>query len=498
MSDVNIPVVIGIGETIDRSADPSIGLEPLQLIRLALEKADEDAGGGFLRNIDSLDVVNVRSWPYANLANEISHAIGAAPRRAVHGPVGGESPVRYLHEAALRIARGESEVAVVVGAEAQSTVTKAERASIRLPWKTESPEEMPGSRAKDYLSARAIKLGVAMPVTVYPFYEVASADAWGQTPREAQEETGRLWERYAKVAAENPSAWTKGHHSADEITRLSDSNRLIAWPYSKLMVANPSVNMGAALLVTSLARARAAGVASDRMVHVWGGVAANERRDYMNRDQFSRSHAQDVVLEGALQIAGNRSFDTMELYSCFPCVPKMAFRTLGAAKDVAPTAIGGLTFFGAPLSNYMTHAICGIVRELRQGKRLGLVYGQGEFVTKHHAVILSSAPAGAPITDGREASQALCEARYGAVPPASTKTIGTATIETFTIIYRRDGSIASGVVILRTDDGRLLARVPANDEKTLSRLIDLDRSSIGLAGTLRPSHDDIPEWGAEL
>ena len=38
---------------------------------------------------------------------------------------------------------------------------------------------------------------------------------------------------------------------SDEITTPSPANRLIAWPYTKLMVANPTVNMGAAVLLTS-------------------------------------------------------------------------------------------------------------------------------------------------------------------------------------------------------------------------------------------------------
>ena len=84
-----------------------------------------------------------------------------------------------------------------------------------------------------------------------------------------------------------------------------------------------------------------------------------------------------------------KAFDAIELYSCFPCVPKMARRTLGLGADVQPTVTGGLTFFGAPLNTYMTHAACAMVRKLRDGAKLGLLYGQGGFVTKHHALVLS-------------------------------------------------------------------------------------------------------------
>ena len=157
------------------------------------------------------------------------------------------------------------------------------------------------------------------------------------------------------------------------------------------MVANPTVNMGGAMLLTSLAKARAAGIAEDRLIHVWGGASAEEPRDYLVRDQFFESHPQNAVLKAVMDLAGGdgKKFDAIELYSCFPCVPKMARRTLGLGADVQPTVTGGLTFFGAPLNTYMTHAACAMVRKLRGGGKLGLLYGQGGFVTKHHALVLS-------------------------------------------------------------------------------------------------------------
>ena len=114
----------------------------------------------------------------------------------------------------------------------------------------------------------AVKLGVFRPITVYPFYEAASAAHWGQTPREAMAESGALWSTYSGVASQNPNAWLQRHFSPEEITTPTPDNRLIAWPYTKLMVANPTVNMGAAVLMTSLAKARAAGIAADRLIHV--------------------------------------------------------------------------------------------------------------------------------------------------------------------------------------------------------------------------------------
>src|ERR1700748_1302130 len=110
-------------------------------------------------------------------------------------------------------------------------------------------------------------------------------------------ESGALWSTYSSVASQNPNAWLKRRFTPDEITTPTPDNRLIAWPYTKLMVANPTVNMGAAILMTSLAKARAARIAEDRLVHIWGGASAEETRDYLVRDQFFESHAQNAVLK---------------------------------------------------------------------------------------------------------------------------------------------------------------------------------------------------------
>ena len=114
------------------------------------------------------------------------------PAHAYYGPVGGESPIRYLHEAAQRIARGECSVAAICGAEAQSTATKAERAGVDLPWTPFAKDVEEPKRGAAFQKPIAVKLGVFRPVSVYPFYEAASAAHWGQTPREAMAESGRF------------------------------------------------------------------------------------------------------------------------------------------------------------------------------------------------------------------------------------------------------------------------------------------------------------------
>jgi acetyl-CoA C-acetyltransferase len=496
LNEDRIPVIVGVGEIVDRPKEIEQGLEPLTLLEEALKRAEADSGAKLLGDIQSLDVVNFLSWRYRDPEQLLAKRLGIAPAHCYYGPVGGESPIRYLHEAAQRIARGECAVAAVCGAEAQSTATKAERAGVTPPWTPFAHDVEEPKRGAAFQKPLAVKLGVFRPITVYPLYEAATSAHWGQSPRQALAESGALWATYAKVASENPNSWLKKRFSSEEITTPTADNRLIAWPYTKLMVANPTVNMGAAVLITSLAKARAAGIAEEKLIYPLGGASAEEPRDYLLRDQFCESHPQTAVLQAAMDLVGGdgKSFEAIELYSCFPCVPKMARRTLGLGDDVQPTVTGGLTFFGAPLNTYMTHAACAMVRRLRQGAKLGLLYGQGGFVTKHHALVVSRQAPRDPVKQDTSV-QAISDAHKRAVPEFVTEARGKGKVESFTVIYGRSGEVERGVTMLRTEqDTRTLARVGAQDTATIGHLLNMDRHPVGTTGDIAMAADGVPEW----
>jgi acetyl-CoA C-acetyltransferase len=484
------PVIVGVGEILDKSSDPANGLEPLALMEQALRHAENDAGSNLLNKIDSLDLINQVTWPYTDMPAQLAARINATPARAFYGPVGGESPIRALHEAAARIARGESRIAAICGAEAQNTLDRARKSGIPLPW-TPKPEKFdPPLRGADFVHAAALNIGAFMPVTIYPFYENATLAFWRQTPSQAQAESGALWSAFSAIAATNPNAWLPRFHTPAEIVTPSATNRLIAWPYTKLMVANPSVNQGGAIIITNLATSRAAGIPDSKCIYIHGGAAANEPRDYLQRDTYHASTAQDAVLHAAMRIAGDQPFDATELYSCFPCVPKMARRTLGLPPDFVPTVAGGLTFFGAPLNTYMVNATCAMVRRLRNEGGTGLLYGQGEFVTKHHALVVSAVPAAHQRVLDAPSVQATADQTRGLIPEFSTAATGPASLETFTVIYDREGAPSHGAVIARLSTGqRVLARAP--HAEAIARLTDLAQSPIGAAGEVRAVSDEL-------
>ena len=93
-----IPVIVGVGEIADRPRDIVAGLEPLALLEQAVRRAEADSGAKLLGELGSLDVVNFLSWRYRDPEKQLATRLGANPAHCYYGPVGGESPIRYIHE----------------------------------------------------------------------------------------------------------------------------------------------------------------------------------------------------------------------------------------------------------------------------------------------------------------------------------------------------------------------------------------------------------------
>lgn len=491
-----VAVIVGVGQINDRPATPEAGCEPLQLMQAALEQADRDAGGGWLTHLDSVAVVQQISFRKQNpLAGKLAAAIGASPALAYEsvGP-NGDSPILLLNEAANRIAAGEIAIAAVVGAEALRTASARAAAAARTKVADQNPlRKLAEGAAPGYRQ----RYGLVTPVDVYPLYENAGRAAYGQTLAEGQRETGEIWSRFSQVAADTPAAWLHQPRSPEEIAEPTADNRPIAFPYTKLMVANSSVNQGAGFLVTSLAEARRRGLPEQRIIHVGRGASAHEANDFLARDRYDASPSMEVCLRRTLEWneVGADDLDLAELYSCFPCVPKMARRVIGWPVDRPATVFGGLTFGGGPIGNYMSHAVAEMVDALRAGRgRKGLLFANGGYATHNHAIVLSTDPlpgAGEPHDFD---CQKEADAARGPVPSLVKDYAGPATIETYTVFYARDGSVRAGLVVARTPAGeRTLAQVPAEDETMIAFLTDGAVEPVGANGVVEPA-GEIMVW----
>jgi acetyl-CoA C-acetyltransferase len=490
------PVIIGVGEVVDRPEFVDHAKEPLVLMAEALRRASEDSGAPILREVESLDVVNSTSWGYANLPRQLSCMLGISPKRQEYGEIGGDTPVRYIHDAAVRVAQGELECAAVCGAESAQSVFAAEKSRKRLPWIEGSPKPSRPKR-EGIIHPLALRFGLDRPLTVYPLYEYATRASWHQNFAEAQAETGEIYSQFSGVAQENVYAWDRRFYTPSDILTPSSDNRLVSGPYTKRMVANPRVNQGAAVIVTSFAKAKAIGILEERLVYVWGGAAAHEHADFVSRSQYKRSLAMETALNAAKELcsANQRELELVELYSCFPCIPKMARRIVDWPLLKSATITGGLSFFGGPYNNYMTHAAAAMTRELRRRKQhVGLLYGLGGFATKHHSLILASTP---PVSQVRPGYLLAASGGHfsGEVPRIDESFVGDARLETYTVLYDREGTADRAVVFARTDDqSRVLAQVDRSNARTLDLLTSSSANMIGQVGRISLNADRTLNW----
>lgn len=478
------PIIIGVGQINDRPSDAEAGLSPVDLMVAALERAEEDAGTKLLKDVDYLGVVQQISFrTIKDPCPDLIARMGASPKQAfqTEGP-NGDSPVMLLNDAANKIGAGEIQIAAICGGEALRTAA-ALAAKADPARKVDATREAAQRREPSF----AQSYGLVAPVDVYPLYENAMRASLGQSFDDAQRESAEIWSLFSKVASENEHAWMRRSVAPEDIITPSDTNRPIAFPYNKLMVANASVNQGAAFIATSVAEARRRGIDESRWIYVGNGAAAHETNSPMQRDRYDRSASMQVSIKTALALNAVTpdDLDCVELYSCFPCIPKLARRVINWPVDRPATVFGGLTFGGGPIGNYMSHAIASMVDRLRTTRGTGLLFANGGYATHNHSIVISAQPLAAAHFPKSFDYQAAADAARDAVPPLDRDYLGPATIETFTVFHRRDGKMRAGVVVSRTPAGaRTLAHVAGGDAATLARLVSPDGTPVGQSGQI--------------
>jgi len=485
-----LPVVVGVGQVTRRDDDDVALAEPLTLVLDAARAAEEDAGARLLDRIDSIELMPIGAWSYDDLAGLVVERLGldAARVRAREHPVGGETPIRALDAAAARIAAGNARVVLLAGAEGTRAVTRARRLGIDLPW---TP---PGSRStipkRDPALQRAAAVGIGRAIHCFPLYEHALRAHEGVSLADAQAESGVLWSGLTTIAAANPYAWSRTARDAHALTDVHPDNRMVSFPYPKSLTANPFVNQGAALLMTDADTARALGIPEDRWVHPIGGAGADEPTDPRARSAYHHVPALDVTVRDVQEVTGTTAdeYDLVELYSCFPAMPKLTRRALGRDPSAPISVSGGLSFFGGPGSNYLTHSLAAMVERLRSDGGTGFVHGVGMFNTKHHALVLRDRPR----DDGAYPSP---RHDVGASRPPVTDPVpvvedyaGRATVVTCTVTFDRDGAPESGAVICAGAHGERLAAA-VHEPDTLAALTD-GTEPVGTEGTV--TQGDLP------
>lgn len=483
------PVIIGVGQITDRPAPNATYAErpePLDLMVSALERALDDAGSrdAIRRAVDEVVAVGSFTWHPHDPALLVAQRLGISARTRLT-PTGGNIPQKLVHQTSLRILAGEVNLVAVVGSEAMHAASIARKSGQKPMWTMQGddvprPELVEEDRVP--FTAEEYTNGLTQPVDVYPLFENARRARLGWSIAHQREKLGELWHNFATVAASNPHAWVTNAPSADQIANPSASNRMVSFPYTKLLVANLPVDMGAAYLLASYDTAVALGVPRDRMVFPHMGADATDHWFVSERPVFDASPAMSAIWE-RLQSFGARRDELahIDLYSCFPTVVQTACDVLGRDAFDAhhiPSLTGGLTFGGGPGNNYVTHSIAAMVERLRENPGdTGLVTALGWFSTKHAWGTYATEP---PAQDFQHASvQDVVDAQEKVVVRQED---GPVTVETYTVVHGRDGEPTRLVVAARHRDG---TRVWAKSEDPASMNAAEMSELIGLPAHIR-------------
>lgn len=496
--ETRMPVLIGAGQITDKRNPEEAGT-PIELMCEVARKAAADAGPGdaLLDTVDTLVAVgltvdapgakNMAAGMFRNVPVTVAGQLGIEPARSFYTYTGGNTPQMLVNRFAEDIAEGKAETVLLTGAEALHTMIARLKQGMDLDnWQDDpgsDPETLGTNRDPSTDQEKAY--GMDTPSVSYPLFENALRGKYGLSLDEHRAKLGKLYSGFNKVAAKNPLAWFPTARSAEEIAEPSEANRYVGFPYTKFLNSIIQVNMGAAVIMTTVAKARELGVSDNRMVFLRGCGDANDIWYMSERADYCSSPAVRTIGEKAMAMAGKSINDIgyFDIYSCFPSAVQIACDELGIAHDDPRglTVTGGLPYFGGPGNNYVMHSIVSMMDKLRDDPgSFGLLNANGWFVTKHSIGIYSTAP---PQDNWqRQDPASYQEEILQQDHPNFTETPeGAASIETYTVLHGRQGVERALVIGLLEDGTRFLAETP-DDEETLQYMMSKDM--LGASGTV--------------
>jgi acetyl-CoA C-acetyltransferase len=450
--DPRQPVLVGAGQINWTAGDAP---EPVELIAEAARRAADDAGSPkLLGAVGSVRIVRLLSRGYPDPGAVVAARLGLpAGTHTVYTTDGGQTPQALVDRAALQILEGEADVVLIGGGESWKTRNRIRARGESAPWSQQADDARPSERFGEPLgmtSDAETALGFTDPVQAYPMFENALRAKHGRTIAEQARIASELWARFSEVAATNPYAALRTPRTAEEIATPGPDNRMIGFPYPKLMNSNSSVDQAAALLLCSAERAAGLGVPADRWVFLHGAAEADDERFVSNRVDLASSPAIRAAGAAALRLAGAGIDDVahVDIYSCFPSAVQVAAAELGLGLDRSLTVTGGLTFAGGPWNAYVLFSIATTMRVLREHPHeLGLVTANGGLLTKHAVGVYGGRPPAAGTRVGRPGVP-------GGRREEAIGHRGPAVLDTYTVMHDGHGEPERAFLSCLLDDGR--------------------------------------------
>lgn len=488
MVDARTPVVVGVGQAAERIDDAYYrAMSAVELAAAGARAALEDCGADVAKVAAAIDTVaGVRQFEISgpakavlgksnNYPRSVAGRIDADPARAILEVVGGQGPQHLLTELAGEIAAGRSEVTLIFGSDATSTNRYFANADNRPDFSetVEGSLEDRGHGLEGLISRYTVVHGLVDAPTQYALLENARRAGTGLGPAEYRRRMGELFAPFSKVAAGNPFAAAPVERSVAELITVTESNRMIADPYPRLLVARDQVNQGAAALLMSVEVASNLGVPDENWVYLHGH-ADTEEQALLDRPDLGHAPSAVMAVREALAVAGVGVDDvaTFDLYSCFPVPVFNICDGMGIAPDDPRglTLTGGLPFFGGAGNNYSMHAIAETVAQMRSRPgQFGLVGANGGMMSKYSVGVYSTTP-----VDWKPDRSRQLQAQIAAAPAVAVteQADGAGTVETYTV--RRDNGRLTGIIIgrLDADNSRFLATT--EDAELIALLTDGD------------------------
>ncbi len=462
--DPRTPVLIGYGQVNQPHEQPEV--EPVELMAAAAQAA---ADPHVLAAVDSVRIVNVLSWRYRDPGLLVARRVGARAATTRYTGVGGNVPQSLVNRACMDIQSGRNRAVLIAGAETWRTRSRLRSRGVRPEW-TRQGEEVPSPEGADDAVPMAgpadIRIHLDRPAYVYPLFEQAVRIAAGEGTDEHRRRIGELWRQFNSAAVQNPHAWSRTPLSAEQIWQPGPDNRMVSWPYTKLLNSNNMVDQGAALILTSVQQATSLRIPTERWVFPHAGTDAHDTYMFGERAELHRCPAIRIAGRRALELARTEvdDIDLVDVYSCFPSAVQVAAAELGlpVGDSGRPlTVTGGLSFAGGPWNNYVTHAIATMAEQLVAAPgRLGLVTANGGYLTKHSFGVYGTEP---PVSGFRwEDVQSVVDREP--TRHLHVQWCGTGTVEAWTTPFDRDGSPEKAFLAVRTpDSARTLAVITEPD-----------------------------------
>ena len=463
MSHANTPVIVGVSQILQRISDPLEGKEPLYLMLDAVRQAAEDTGNpGMTSEIESIRVVR-GIWRYKNPAKFIADQLGLGEIETVGTPFGGNMVQSLVNQTALEILDGTKSVVVITGAETGNSQAKARKAGIKLPaTEVGGTYTRMAAEEKPMAAEAEMSRGIRAPIQVYPIFENAIRHSLGESIPAHIKRVSELWAGFSQVASHNPSAWITEAVDAETIRTASERNRMISFPYPKLMNSNSAVDMSAALILCSVEKARQLNIPESQWVYPWAGTDAHDHYFVSNRADLHSSPAIRIGGARVLELAGLNvaDIDSVDVYSCFPSAVQIAAMELKLDLSKPLTVTGGLTFGGGPMNNYVTHSIARMVEVLRlaPGSK-GLITANGGYLTKHAFGIYSTeAPPKNFVHQDVQAEVDVLPFREAVVAHR-----GEVSIESYTVMFGENGPTMGHAACLLPDGRRSWGNISDRD-----------------------------------